>query len=285
MPDSAPGLPAARAPTRRWPRPLRIAAGVAATVTLVYAAVLALLWLAQEKLLFVPHKLGPDHRFDFGADVHEVFVDVPGARLSALHLRLPSPRGVVFYLHGNAGSLQSWFVNADFYRRANVDLFMIDYRGYGKSSGRIESQAQLEADVRAAWAAVATRYAGKARVIFGRSLGSGLAASLAADVQPELTVLVSPYTSLAALAGEFYPWVPSFLLRYPLRTDQSLPRIQTPVLLMHGRRDTLIGPWHSEALFPLAAHAELVLVPDAGHNDIQLSERYLRALQDALAAL
>jgi hypothetical protein len=71
--------------------------------------------------------------------------------------------GVVFYLHGNAGNLDSWFVNADFWRQANVDLFMLDYRGYGKSSGRITSQAQLEADVRAAWAAVAPLLCRQAR--------------------------------------------------------------------------------------------------------------------------
>ena len=94
----------------------------------------------------------------------------------ALHLRLPAPKGVVFFLHGNGGSLESWFINPEFYRRANYDLFMIDYRGYGKSTGQIESEAQLRADVRAAWATVAPQYAGRKVVFYGRSLGTGLAA-------------------------------------------------------------------------------------------------------------
>ena len=214
----------------------------------LYLALLVALWWGQERLLFMPQPLPPDHRFEFGSDVHERSIDVPGARLHALHLQLAAPRGLVFFLHGNAGNLESWFDDVDFYRRANFDLFMIDYRGYGKSAGRIESEAQLHADVRAAWDAVAPAYTGRKRVLFGRSLGSGLVAHLAVPVQPELTVLVSPYSSMRALAAEHYPWVPAALLRYPLDTGAAVGRLRTPLLLVHGDRDTLIAPWHSDAL-------------------------------------
>jgi alpha-beta hydrolase superfamily lysophospholipase len=243
-----------------------------------YLALLGLIWWGQERLIFMPSKLPAEHRFDFGADVHETWVEVPGARLHALHLRNREPRGVVFYLHGNAGNLDSWFSNADFYRRLNLDLFMLDYRGYGKSSGRIDSQAQLEADVRAAWEAIAPRYAGLKRVIAGRSLGSALAAGLAADVQPELTLLISPYESMAALASEHYRWVPQALLRYPLRTDAALARVRSPVLLVHGERDELIAPAHSARLQRVASHAELALIRGAGHNDLQQFPEYLEAI-------
>lgn len=252
----------------------------ALAIALLYAALLALVWWQQERLIFLPSRLPAEHRFDFGADVHEAWVEVPGARLHALHLRNPQPRGVIFFLHGNAGNLDSWFVNGDFYRRLNLDVFMLDYRGYGKSSGRIDSQAQLESDVRAAWAGIAPRYAGLHRVILGRSLGSALASGLAAELQPELTVLVSPYESMAALAAEHYRWVPQALLRYPLRNDTALARIKSPLLLMHGERDTLIEPKHSERLLLVAPHAERVLIEGAGHNDLQQFPAYL----DAIAA-
>jgi pimeloyl-ACP methyl ester carboxylesterase len=248
----------------------------------LYAAVLALVWWGQERLLFMPQVLPAAHRFAVGSDVQETWLEVPGARLNTLHLRLPKPDGVVFFLHGNGGSLDNWFVNTDFYRQANFDLVMIDYRGYGKSSGRIESQAQLEADVRAAWAAVAPQYAGKKRVIYGRSLGTGLAASLAAEVQPELTVLVSPYESMAALAGEHYRWVPQALLRYPLRTDLALPRIRGPVWLAHGALDELIPPQHAERLQALVPQAQLLRVAGAAHNDVHEFPSYLEGLRAVL---
>jgi alpha-beta hydrolase superfamily lysophospholipase len=265
-------------------RALRTLIGAALTLAALYAALLALVWWQQERLIFMPSRLPADHRFAFGDDVHEAWIEVPGARLHALYLRNAQPRGVVFFLHGNAGSLDSWFTNADFYRQLNFDLFMLDYRGYGKSSGRVESQAQLEADVRAAWASIAPRYAGSKRVLLGRSLGSALAASLAADVQPELLVLVSPYESLATLAAEHYRWVPSSLLRYPLRTDEALSRVKSPVLLLHGERDNLIAPRHSERLLRFAPQAERVLIRGAGHNDLQAFPQYLEALAARLRA-
>ncbi len=251
----------------------------------VYAAVLALLWFGQERLIFLPTPLAADHRLAREPDVHERFVEVEGARLSVLELRLPDPKGVVFFLHGNAGNLASWFVNAGFYRQANYDLVMLDYRGYGKSSGRIESEAQLHADVRAVWREVAPRYAGKRMVLYGRSLGTALAAELAAELQPDLTMLVSPYTSMAAMARQHYPWVPAALLRYPLRTAEWLPAIRGPVLLIHGDRDAVIPAAQSEALARLKPDARRVLIEGAGHNDLQQFDAYLGAVRDALAAL
>lgn len=268
--------PSARSPL--WRRLRRLALLAA----LLWAAAVTLLTWRQESLLFRPSTLPADHRFDFGPDVHEVWVERPGVRLNALHLRLAQPDGVVFYLHGNAGNLASWFANVDFYRRANLDLFMLDYRGYGKSGGEIGSEAQLHADVRAAWDLVAPRYAGRRRIVFGRSLGSGLAATLAADVQPELTVLVSPYASMEALAAEHYPWVPRRVLRYPLRTDAALARVRNPVLLVHGAQDRLIAPEHSDRLAQVAPHARQLRVAGAGHNDIQVFDAYLEGVGAAL---
>jgi pimeloyl-ACP methyl ester carboxylesterase len=260
-------------------------ARLAVIALLVYGALLLLLWFKQEALLFLPQRLPADHRFQHAADVHETWVDVPGARLNLLHLRLPQPRGVVFFLHGNGGSLQNWFVDLDFYRRENFDLVMMDYRGYGKSSGAIGSEAQLHADVRAAWHSLAPRYAGLQRVFLGRSLGAGLAAELALAEAPELTVLVSAYFSMQALAAEHYPWVPGRLLRYPLRTDLVVPRLRGPLLLLHGSRDGLIDPEQSARLHALVPHARRVLVAGAGHNDLQEFPAYGQALATALQAL
>lgn len=262
---------------------------VAVAAGVLYAGAMAWLWLGQEKLLFAPSSLAADVPLAMAPDVHEVTVAVPGAQLSALHLRLPDPKGVVFFLHGNGGSLQNWFVNPEYYRRANFDLFMIDYRGYGKSSGRIQSEDQLRADVRVAFATIAARYASRKVVVYGRSLGSGLAAGLSAELQasrpPDLTVLVSPYRSMVALATEHYRWVPQQLLRYPLRTDAILARVRSPLLLIHGAHDPLIAPSHSRSLLALAPHGSLAIIERAAHNDLQEFDDYLNVFARALAAL
>ena len=278
----------------------RVVLGVAGGGALLLALAAAALWWGQERLIFHPQPLPADHRFGLPADVHETSIDVPGARLHALHLRLPQPDGLVFYLHGNAGNLASWFVNLDFWRALNVDLFMVDYRGYGKSTGRIASQAQLMADVQAAWQAVAPAYAGRPVVLAGRSLGTGLAAHLAADLAADGSasappgprvaqlLLVSPYRSLLALAETHYPLVPGALLRYPMRTDQALQTLaaargpRPDVVLLHGTEDALIPSDHSTALAALVPGARVGLVAGAGHGDLQDFAPYLAAVRQAV---
>ncbi len=266
---------------------LLVLAGLSLVILIV-----AWLWFKQENLLFKPAVLPAATLLAPAPDVKEVGVEVDGARLSALHLKREGAKGVVFFLHGNAGNLQTWFVNADFYRQANFDLFMIDYRGFGKSSGEITSEAQLRADVRTAFDAVAPQYAGRKIVVYGRSLGSGLAAGLAAELaqnaqlpQPDLTVLVSPYSSMVALAAQAYPYVPGWVLRYPLRTDELVAKIKSPLLLFHGSDDKLIAPQHSAALKGRAQQAEVVVITGAGHNDVQTFAPYRERFAAALAAL
>lgn len=257
---------------------LRMGFGLA----VLLAAGLLWIWLRQERMLFYPSPLQADHRFDFGADVEEVQIPVAGAVLSGLHLRQGTPKGLVFYLHGNAGNLQSWFVTADFYRRAGYDLFMLDYRGYGKSSGKIESEAQLRADVRAAWDSIAPRYTGKRRVIVGRSLGTALAAELAVQVQPDELVLISPYVRMVELMRQHFPLLPTWLLRYPLDTAGSLKNWQGPLLLLHGARDEMIPASHSLQLQQLAPQSRLTLIPGANHSDLQEYDQYLQSVKQAL---
>lgn len=256
----------------------------------LYAAVLAFLWFRQESLMFYPVPLPANYPLGREPDIHERVVEVDGASLSVLQLKTVAPKGVVFFLHGNAGNLAGWFSNAEFYRQANFDLVMLDYRGFGKSTGHVSSARQLREDVRAVWKAFASQYEGKRLVLYGRSLGTGLAADLAADLtrqgrKPDLTVLVSPYTSMRELTSEFYPWVPSALVRYPLETTAHLPAIGGPVLLVHGERDSLIGVHHSERLKNSLPSARLLVVPGAGHNDVHEFPVYRQALRQALDAL
>jgi len=282
--------PASRIPdVSRPPRSLkRAAAKVVAVLASLsafgYALVVAGLYYSQESLIFPGSPLPADHRYAFDRPFEEMSIPVEGATLDALLFRQPDPRGLVFFLHGNRGNLETWTTGLDFYRRVNFDLFIVDYRGYGKSSGKIESEAQLHADVRAAYDAIAPRYRGKPIVIYGRSLGTGLAVRLARDVAPRLLVLVSPYRSLVAAGLRRYPFVPEFLMKYPIRTDAMIGGVTSPVLLLHGSKDTLIPASDSEALRDLVrAPVELVLIDDAGHGDIHRDARYLDVLADRLA--
>ena len=259
-------------------------------VLAVYSTAIGWLWFRQERLLFEPSPLPADHLLSTDPDVRELSIEVPGARLSVAHLQLPEPRGVVFFLHGNSGNLQRWLIGLDAFREMNFDVVMFDYRGFGKSTGRIESEVQLRADVRAVWAQFSLQYAGKRVVIAGQSLGTALAAGLSAELcadnrAPALTLMVSPYSSMRALADELYPWVPSRVLRYPLSTMDHVCLLKGPLMLIHGDKDKLIGFHHSQALHRAAPGAQLLCIEGAGHGDVHQFASYRQGVAAALGYL
>lgn len=253
-------------------------------VFLLYAALIGLMLARQESALFFPVTLAADFQFN-KPDVVERKIDVPGATLSALHFRQPKAKGLIFFLHGNAGNLDIWLPSTDFYRRAGYDLFMIDYRGFGKSTGHIGSEAELHADVLTAWHSVAGEYADRPIVIYGRSLGSGLAVKLATEVEAAQLILVSPYSSFVQLGKDHYPWIPSFATRYPMRTDEWLAKVSEPIFMIHGALDPLVSVKHSQQLKALRPDAELLVLPDGSHNDIHSFPAYTEALAAKLASI
>jgi uncharacterized protein len=268
-------------------------------VLLIYAIVLVAIWWKQEKLLFAPTVLSQNHAFNIRSDVQERLIEVDGAKLSALHLRVAKPKAVVLFLHGNGGSLDTWFVNTDFYRSMNVDLMMIDYRGYGKSSGTISSEQQLHNDVAKAFALIKVEYPSLPMVLIGRSLGTGLASklysSLAPPLRPELMILVSPFYNLKELAALHFAFVPSALVRYPMRSDLALASLgpekpgraltQSRMLLLHGDKDSLIPLEHSQRLVTLQSRLVLKIIKGGAHNDLQDFPAYLDAIRESIAAL
>jgi pimeloyl-ACP methyl ester carboxylesterase len=262
----------------------------APTLLLVWSLLVAALWWGQERLLFEPKALGSNQAID-APDVTQDWIDVPGARLHAIHFRQPlvdgvrRTKGLIFYLHGNVGNVATWFVQPSFWRDSGYDLYMLDYRGFGKSTGRIQSEAQLHADVLTAWDHVAPGYAGLKTVIYGRSLGTGLAVHLAAIVQPDLLVLVSPYASMTAVMNVHYPWVPDAILRYPLASDRYINQVQHATLIFHGLRDTVIPAAQAEVLLNRARHGELILLPNVGHGDVHEDAIYQDTLRRRLRDL
>lgn len=260
-------------------------------IALGWGGLLGAIHQRQESLLFQPTPLAQDVPLARGRPgdeqwVDEVRIPVAGAELHALHVRHPAPRGLIFFLHGNAGNVATWSSNLAYYRQVNYDLLLLDYRGYGKSGGHIESEAQLHADVRAAWERIAPAYAGRPVVVYGRSLGSGLAVALARAVSPDLLVLVSPYASVVELARREYPYVPAWILKYPLDSEAVIGEVKSPILIAHGTADALIPLEQARRLAAKArAPTQLLAVEGAGHNDIQQFPAYREGLAARLAEL
>jgi uncharacterized protein len=266
-----------------WQRFLTTTLSVLATA---YVLLAATVYLKQDGMIFQGTTLPVDHQFLFDVPFEERTILVDGARLSGIRFTQEDPLGLIFFLHGNGGNLESWSSGADYYQRVNYDMFMIDYRGYGKSTGSNSSEAQLHEDVRIAWDSIAPQYADKPIIIYGRSLGAALAAELATHVDAEKVILVSPFTSLEAMAKAQFPLLPSALLRYPLRTSEIIGNIKAPIILVHGNRDSLIPIEESKALLKLTnGTSKLLVIAGAGHNDIHQFKSYIDGLTAELPGL
>ncbi len=249
----------------------------------LYLAVCVLLYLFQERLLFFPEVLPQNYRFSFSHPFEEVSLPVEGATLHALHFTVPQPKGVVLYLHGNAGSLRSWGSMASEIVGHGYAVLILDYRGYGKSTGTITSERALHQDVAAAYAYLLRHYREQEIIIYGRSIGTGLAVYLARSQEPRMLILETPYFNLQELAFAQFPWLPRFLFKYPLRVDQWISEVESPIYLLHGTRDEVIPYSASVRLLPLIrSEHRLLTIEGGGHNNLGLFPQYHKFLGELL---
>ncbi|UOQ53909.1 alpha/beta hydrolase [Hymenobacter cellulosivorans] len=266
---------------------MKVLFGIVGFVALLYMAVLVVLYFKQEKLLFFPTKLPQDYRFSFAQPAQERWITAAdGTRLHGLLFPAASARGLVFYLHGNAGALDSWGDAASLYTQLGYSVFMLDYRGYGKSAGTISSQEQFLSDVQTAYQQLLPEFAEERTVILGYSLGTGAAAWLAAQHNPRLLILQAPYFSMRATARQHYPFVPGFIVRYPLGTDAVLPKVKCPIVIFHGEHDEVIDYQTTLQLKALLKpQDQFITLAGAGHNGMTSNPEYQAGIRRILSGL
>ena len=249
-----------------------------------YILVCALLFIFQEKLIFFPEKLEKNHNFSFKQKFDEIYITTEDQKvLHGLLFKADSSKGLIFYLHGNAGSLDAWGVVADTYTPLHYDVFLLDYRGYGKSEGVVESEAQLFQDVQLVYDEMLKLYTEDKIVVLGYSLGTGLAAKIASTNHPRSLILQAPYYSLTDVVKHSFPFVPPFLLRYKLDTYKYVSDCEMPIVLFHGNEDEVIPYSQSIKLKPLLKESDkLIIFNRQGHNGMTFREDYVEVIGEVL---
>lgn len=252
-------------------------------VALVYALICIIAYWIQEMLIFHPEILPKDFVFKFEADFDELFLEVaPKIYVHALHFKAKKAKGIVFYVHGNAGSLQDWGGLSSLYVSLGYDLFMFDYRGFGKSDGKITHEAQFFQDVQFLYDYVKGLYPESKIIVEGFSIGTATASKIARDNAPRQLVLKAPYYSLPHLIKSKYAFLPSFLLKYKFLTISFLKKVSCPVTIFHGTIDELIPVTNAEYLAKEVPSVELIILPECLHNDIPYQEAYKKKMQELL---
>jgi uncharacterized protein len=251
---------------------------------LLYIVICGTLYFIQEKLIFFPQKLAADYRFGFNQPFEEVIMPTNDkSRLHGLLFKADSSKGLIFYLHGNGGALDSWGEVARTYTALNYDVFLLDYRGYGKSEGAIYGQKQFFDDVQTAYDSLQRRYAEDRIVVLGYSIGTGAATKLASVNNPKLLILQAPYYSLSDMMRHTYPVIPTFILKYKFETNKYLQTCKMPVVIFHGDADEVIYYGSSLKLKTLFKKQDtLITLPGQIHNGITENALYRRELQRIL---
>lgn len=241
-------------------------------------------YLVQEKLIFKPEKLSADFEFKYDAPFEELSFDIePGVRISGLHFKVDSPKGLILYFHGNSRSIKGWAKYARDFYRYGYDVVLVDYRGFGKSTGKRNEREMLN-DMQYVYDRLADQYAEDHILVYGRSMGSGFATKLAADNQPRYLILDAPYYSFRKVAERFTPFLPHrFILRFHLRTDRWIQRVTCHTYIIHGTRDWLIPISHSEKLRKFNPHKiTLIRIEGGGHNNLPSYPEYHNFIRDIL---
>lgn len=268
--------------------------GLAAVLLLfvtAYALLVAMLWMRQGSMLFLPSIPSRELTATPAAlalDYELVEIETnDGELLHGWFVPAPEERAVVLFFHGNAGNISHRLESLRIFNSLGLSVLIFDYRGYGLSSGRPSEQGTYE-DAQAAWRhLVDTRGVSPERIIlFGRSLGGAVATWLAVQEPPGALIVESAFRSVPDLAAEIYWFLPvRRLARIEYPVERLIGEVSAPVLIVHGRDDEIIPFSHAEALHAAAGARSQKLVIGGDHNTGFLrDEARYRAGLDAFIA-
>jgi uncharacterized protein len=251
------------------------------------------LFLFQDQLVFQSIRLERSYTFNFDYPFEEHFIevkateDLEAVELSALFFKTDSAsKGLVLYFHGNRGNLQRWGNYAPDLTKNGFDVLMIDYRGYGKSTGSPSEEALYhDAEVVMAWAK--SRGLSGKLIIYGRSLGSAVASHLAMEVQPDLLILETPFDELLGVINPDWKPLASLLpLRSVFPNNVHLKAVKSRKVIFHGTDDRIVPLSSALELRPLLdAESDFIIIPGGGHRNLRSYPQYQSGIASLLGAL
>jgi len=259
----------------------------------IYAGLAAYLYVFQARQLYFPEL--PSRRVDATpADIGLAFEAVElkttdGETLAGWYIPAPQAKATLLYLHGNGGHIGHRLDPVAVFHSLGLNILIIDYRGYGASSGKPSEEGTYR-DALAAWNYLTQRkdIRPEAIVLFGESLGGSIAAWLAARHRPAGLMIYASFTSVPEMAQQLYPIFPArWLVRYRYDTRAALRQVTCPVLILHSPQDEIIPFSHGQALFAAAREPKKLVELRGGHNDALFVSRevYARAAGEFIEGL
>lgn len=258
------------------------------TITLIiYVAVFGLAVLFQRFIILHPDKLDKKYVYEF-TDAQEFYISPqPKISLNALMFTTKDTvkKGVVLYLHGNSHSIKVWGKYAREFTSRGYDVIMYDYRGFGKSNGRLDEQ-NLLSDAQNTLKDIQRRYPSRGIVVYGRSLGTGVATKLAMDNEVKMLILETPYTCIPDIAWSRLPIYPySKACEFILPTKEWITKVKAPIYLFHGTDDQVVPYSHSlelAAILNKKTEDILTTLPGGRHRGLDKYKEYQAKMDEIL---
>jgi uncharacterized protein len=253
-------------------------------IIIAYLVILILVYLIQDRFIFKPEVLKKDFLYKYDIPFKELFFDIEaGVQINGLHFYREKPKGLIFYLHGNTRSIKGWAKYARDFYRYDYDVVLVDYRGFGKSTGK-RSESEMLNDLQFVYSTLGEQYGEQHLIAYGRSLGSGFATKIASDNHPRYLILDSPYYNFVEVIERFLPFLPNqFILRYHLRTDRWIRKVNCHTYIIHGTKDWLIPINHSKKLQRINPDKiTLIRIEGGGHNNLPSFPEYHNFIRDIL---
>ncbi|MEO1383281.1 MAG: alpha/beta fold hydrolase, partial [Bacteroidota bacterium] len=239
-----------------------------AFIFLLYICVCIYLFFIQEKSIFPARKIPINQDLGFSLPHEEIFLDTPdGARVHGVMFPVDSARGVVLHFHGNGENVLDLEQDAKEFLEIGYTFLAMDYRSYGKSTGKLSEKHLFEDALLFMQFLEKRGWKQSDIIVYGRSIGTGIATQLASVTQPRGLILYSPYYSMRSLVGELLPFLPTgLILQYPLNTAKYLKAVDCPVLILHGEKDHVIPFHNAQKLAKIKG--KLVSFADGDHNNL-----------------
>lgn len=254
-------------------------------VIAVYLLAGVALYFLQDKFLFHPEKLGADHVFQFEQPFTEVNLPVTANKnLNIIRFTVPDSlcKGVVLYFHGNRKNIERYAPYAVHFTRNGYEVWMADYPGFGKTTGK-RNEEELYSDAMHVYRLARSRYAKDSIILYGKSIGTGIAAYLAAKADCRQLILETPYYSMHHLMKRYaFIYPVSLISKYRLPVYSYLQQAGVPVTLLHGTDDGIIPYRHSRWLADENKSVKLVAIEGGSHNDLAGFPAFQQSLDSLL---
>ncbi len=260
---------------------------IIAGIIIFYVGAIAVVYLLQEIIIFQPRHLDRNFTYQFKNQFSEHFITTYDNHiLNALYFQTEKrPLGLVIYFHGNSDNLKRWGKYAIDFTRKNYDVLMIDYRGFGKSTGYPSEQGLYDdAWCTLIWAQEHLTKKYDRLIFYGRSLGSAIATELATKHTPDLLILETPFDSIrGAFQKALRPLVFPFPLRFNLKNTHLIPMVECKTIIIAGTRDRITPLSSALKLKPLLKPEDkFVVIPKGRHKNLRKFGLFHLKLAEAL---